>query len=173
MNLKVTLDIHSVENAISELKRYQANLDKKMKTLCERLANICMTNAISIYSNAEYDGDPDWRVEVTSTQNGYAVVASGQSVLFIEFGAGITKGYGHPLAKALGMGPGTWPDPHGRKIDGKWVWNWENPKGWHFINSSGERVHTYGTAPTMAMYQSAQYIRKMIGQIAREVFADD
>ena len=95
-------------------------------------------------------------MEITN-ENGYTVRASGEDVLFIEFGAGARYGYGHPEAAENGMGPGTYP--------GKG--HWDDPNGWTIPNGQ----HTYGNRPGMPMYNAVKTIEQQIEQIVREVFA--
>lgn len=108
------------------------------------------------FSRAFYTGDVDLDIEVEDRGNNtYAVVASGETVLFLEFGSGVTMGYGHP--DPMGYGPGTYP--------GKG--HWDSPHGWWL--PTGE--HTYGNPPTAAMYNAAQDIKSQVEAVAREVFA--
>ena len=53
------------------------------------LARIGMQEASVRFSTAQYDGTNDSNVTIEKTQNGYNVVANGNAVAFIEFGAGV------------------------------------------------------------------------------------
>jgi hypothetical protein len=109
------------------------------------------------FARAIYTGSNDINVRVDDTGSVAVIYAEGEAVAFIEFGAGITYGYGHPQAGEFGMGPGTYPDGKG---------HWDNPKGWWF----GSSQHTYGNPPAMAMYNAVQEIAQNVTEIAREVF---
>lgn len=171
MRLSVNLsDLSSIDAAIDELKKYSADLERKSREICYELAKYGAMTARVLFASAKYDGENDAMVYHTPTEDGYKVVANGRAALFLEFGAGVRYGYGHPLAQAIGMGPGTWPYPHGQTVNGKFVWNWENPKGWHFVNESGKTVHTYGNAPSKAMYTASKVVRRSIKKVAKEVF---
>ena len=156
--INVTLDPSSIDRAIRELRDYKQWLQTKANELAERLANMGAPNVSLGYARAIYQGDRDFDVTVEQrSENTFAIVASGEAVLFLEFGAGIKCGYGHPQDGQFGYGPGTYP--------GKGHWN--DPRGW-YIPGSGE--HTYGNPPSMAMYTTARDLRNSIQEVAREVF---
>lgn len=173
MNVRISLtDIFSIDNAIKQLEAYQKKMDEKADEIVRRLAEIGKTSADAGFRNALYDGNKEFSVDYDKTQGGYVVTASGKSVLFVEFGAGVTYGGGHPQAAEFGMGPGTWPEPHYRKYHGKLYANWENPSGWYLPKEAGGG-HTFGNAPAMPMYNAEQEIKANIEQIVREVLGSD
>lgn len=160
-----TLTPRSIRGAINELKRYKRTLKDKAKLLCERLADFGLVSARDSYGNIsmDYVGPVDVSVTVEPKKNGYRIIAGGQTVLFLEFGAGVKYGYGHPLNEKYGMGPTTYP---GQK-------HAEDPNGWILPKSAGRDAgkRSYGNPPSMAMYNAGQDIRSEIERIAREVFA--
>ena len=171
MNIKINVfDPASIDSAIKQLEDYEKRLDQKAKELCERLAQMGALYAEWNFSGVLYAGDIDCHVDVQQLNpNTYAVIAYGETVLLLEFGAGVRHGYGHPKANELGMGPGTYP---GQK-------HAMDPKGWWFPyagntergpNSSAGYMHTYGNAPGMAMYNAGKDLKNEILQVAREVF---
>ena len=170
MKIQCSLTERSIDNAIRKLEAYQKDLDRKCKEICKRLADLGLQKATVDYENVAYVGTKDVSLGIVETETGYILTAYGSVVLILEFGAGKTFGYGHPQADEFGMGPGTHPDPHYRKVNGQLVANWENPHGWWV---PGLRAKTKGNAPSMAMYHAKQDMRGEIERIAREVFADD
>ena len=168
--IKVQLGVASITEAIQELQEYKTWLAEKANQICERLSFLGAMNARLSFSSAIYKGVKDVDVTVDPIENGYVIRANGETVLFLEFGAGVTYGKGHPQAQQFGMGPGTWPHPHYRKVNGKMVANWENPHGWWIPKERGGG-HTYGNSPNMAMYNSAKLIQNEVERVAREVFA--
>ena len=167
--MKIKIDVfdpHSIDAAIKKLEDYSKDLDRKAEMLCERLAQIGVMYAEWNFSSVDwmYSGDVDYAIDaVRISENKYAVTVNGEGVLFIEFGAGSTLGYGHPTP-VLGetqMGPGTYPNGKG---------HWNSPNGWWYVNGDGTKVHTYGNAPGMPMYNAAKYLRQEIAKTAREVF---
>ena len=164
MNLRINLSAPSIDEAIKKLQDYQKRLDEKANKLAERLASMGATNVSLEFSRVLYTGPKDISVSVEALGNGrYAIIASGETVLIAEFGAGVTYGYGHPENSKFGMGPGTHPDGVG---------HWDDPNGWWLPKSKGGE-HTYGNPPAMAMYNTEQMLKKEIRRVAEEVFSSD
>jgi len=154
--IQMDLSSKSIKGAIKELKQYKQWVAKKEAELRERLAMRGATVASIQFSRAIYNGSKDVSVRVDNTGSVAVIYAEGESVAFIEFGAGAKYGYGHPQAAEFGVGPGTYP--------GKG--HWDDPKGWWF----GSGQHSYGNPPAMAMYQAVQVMTEEITKIAKEVF---
>lgn len=148
-------DYASVSRAQRRLDEYFADLIEKANTVCERLATIGAVRASLDFSRAIYNGTNDVAVTVEPIDNGYAIHATGNAVLFIEFGSGASYGYGHPEPE--GYGPGTYP--------GKG--HWDDPNGWWY----GNHEHSYGNPPAQAMYNAKREIQAEVQRIADEVFA--
>lgn len=156
-NIQIQLTNESIKNAVKEVRKYQKWVAAKEKELRTRLAMLGATVASIQFARAIYSGSNDVTVRVDDTGSVAVIYAEGEAVAFIEFGAGATYGYGHPLAGQFGVGPGTYPDGKG---------NWDNPNGWWF----GSGQHTYGNPPAEAMYRAVQEITENVTEIAREVF---
>ena len=106
--ISMTLDPASIDAAIAELKSYNAWVKTKAEELARRLADMGAVNVSLGYSRAVYTGLND--ISVTVEQRGesrYAIVANGEAALFVEFGAGVTYGYGHPEPSVEGVPMGT------------------------------------------------------------------
>lgn len=154
-------DTASIDAAVKELRDYQAWIKKKAAELAERLADMGAVNVSLGYARAIYTGPKD--INVTVEQRGestYAIVAAGESVLVVEFGAGVTYGYGHPQAGEFGYGPGTYP---GQK-------HAFDPNGWWLPKNKGGD-HTYGNPASMTMYMTAKDLEREVERVAREVFS--
>ena len=147
-------DYASVSRAQRRLDEYFADLIEKANTVCERLASMGAVRASLDFSRAIYNGTNDVAVTVEPIDNGYAIHATGNAVLFIEFGSGASYGYGHPEPE--GYGPGTYP--------GKG--HWDDPNGWWY----GNHEHSYGNPPAQAMYNAKRDIQAEVQRIADEVF---
>jgi hypothetical protein len=147
-------DYASVSRATRRLDEYYADLIEKADELCERLAEIAQDEAAPLFYGAMYDGINDVEVYIEPIDNGYAVKASGDAAMFIEFGSGASYGYGHPEPE--GYGPGTYP--------GKG--HWDDPNGWWY----GNHEHSYGNPPAQAMYNAKREIQAEVQRIADEVF---
>lgn len=151
------------QEAASFLREWADDFKSKLDILCKKLAEMGATKVSLGYARAIYSGDTknkDIKVDVVRVSGGYQIVANGKSVLFVEFGTGITYGYGHPEAGKFGMGPGTYPDGKG---------HWNDPKGWWLPESVGGG-HTYGNPPNPVMYRTAKELREAILEVAKEVF---
>ena len=159
----VPLSVDGIDRLQKELKKYQAWQQRKAKELAERLAMLGASTASVRFSRAVYTGVKDANVSVVAAPNGYTVKADGESVLFIEFGSGVTYGSGHPEASQHGMGPGTHPDGKG---------HWDDPRGWYLPKEKGG-MHTYGNPPAMPMYEARKAIEQELPRIIREVFSGD
>ena len=156
--IQIQLTDSSIKQAIAEIQKYNLWVQAKEKELRTRLAMVGATAASIRFSRAIYNGSNDVTVRVDDNGSTATIYAEGESVAFIEFGAGVRYGYGHPDAGKFGMGPGTYPSDKGR---------WDNPKGWWY--GSGE--HSYGNPPAMAMWSAVQEITENVTRIAKEVFA--
>lgn len=159
----VPLSVDGIDRLQKELKKYQDWQQRKAKELAERLAMLGASTASIRFSRAVYTGVKDANVSVVAAPNGYTVKADGESVLFIEFGSGVTYGSGHPEAIQYGMGPGTYPDGKG---------HWDDPRGWYLPKEKGG-IHTYGNPPAMPMYEARKAIEQELPRIVREVFSGD
>lgn len=156
----VPLSESGIQKIQDELTVYRKWQEEKARELAERLASLGATVASIRFSRAVYTGKKDVEVTVEELPNGYKVKADGESVLFIEFGSGVTYGYGHPEAGEFGMGPGTYPDGKG---------HWDDPKGWYLPKSAGGG-HTFGNPPAMPMYEARKAIEQELPRIVKEVF---
>lgn len=156
----VPLSESGIQKIQDELTVYRKWQEEKARELVERLASLGATVASIRFSRAVYTGPKDVDVTVEELPNGYKVKADGESVLFIEFGSGVTYGYGHPEAGEFGMGPGTYPDGKG---------HWDDPKGWYLPKSAGGG-HTFGNPPAMPMYEARKAIEQELPRIVKEVF---
>lgn len=156
----VPLSESGIQKIQDELTVYRKWQEEKARELAERLAALGATVASIRFSRAVYTGKKDVEVTVEELPNGYKVKADGESVLLIEFGSGVTYGYGHPEAGEFGMGPGTYPDGKG---------HWDDPKGWYLPKSAGGG-HTFGNPPAMPMYEARKAIEQELPRIVKEVF---
>jgi len=155
--MKRRYNIELSDKEIKELRQglndFNKWLKQKSEELCKRLADLGVTKAELYFSQAIYDGVYDYEIHAEKCAGGYAVKASGEKILFIEFGSGLI-GYGHP--EVQNMGPGTFP--------GKGHWN--DPKGWYYEH--GKKSH--GNPPNMPMYKSVKELEQELERVVKEVF---
>ena len=154
----ITIDLNnkeSIQAAEDQLRAYAAELDDKAKEICVRLADRGAARATFDYASVPLERN-DVEVVSEETDSGAKVTATGETVLFLEFGAGARMGYGHPDPQ--GFGPGTYP--------GKG--HWDDPKGWWIPKEHGGG-HTYGNPPAMGMYNASREMRDRAQEVAEEV----
>lgn len=159
--ITVPLSVSGIEKLQQSLREYQKWQKTKTSEFLDKLAALGAATASLRFARAAYTGLKDAIVTAEPIRNGYVIKAEGESVLFIEFGSGITYGEGHPENAEYGMGPGTYPDGKG---------HWDDPKGWWLPKDKGGG-HTYGNPPAMPMYIARKTIEQELVRIAKEVFA--
>lgn len=155
-------DPASVNKAIRDIEDYKKWLWDKAEQLAQRLAEYGLRRVEMGYAAAVFDGGNDVTVKVEPRGKGkYAIVASGTTVLFLEFGSGIKLyGSGHPQAGQFGYGPGTYPGQT----------HVPTPGYWWYTGSDGGSHFSVGNPPSMVMYKTAEELRREIERIAKEVF---
>ena len=162
--MKITLnptDPKSVEEAIRMVKQFRKDFESKENEFVRRLAEIGVRVAKAGFSTADYDGVNDVVVTMERIDDRYCVVASGETVGFIEFGTGVK----YPEWDNTGME--YTPPKHGTYGKG----HGKNPHGWWFKQHEGGRAtHTYGNRPAEAMLTARNEIIERVLSIAREVW---
>lgn len=130
-----------------------SDLDRKVKEVAERLCQIGEPIIRQVHGHHSDD------IHTEPTKNGYKIVASGQDVMFIEFGAGDAAGsensnYDRVPSVAR---PGSWSEKHAQMYSryGFWVF-------------AGQIYHE--VQPTPAFYYAYEYMVQNLPMIAREVF---
>ena len=159
--ISMSLSASSISNAIKEVKAFRDSLEMKKDKLLEELANIGVKEASVRFTTAMYDGVNDSSVTLETISNGYAIVAEGQAVAFIEFGAGVYHNTGEPYPD---------PRPDGIVGIGEYGKGYGKRKAWGFKGESGELVITHGNPAAMPMWYASEEMRSNIAKIAREVF---
>ena len=154
-------DKSSIDRAIKQLKAYEREFEAKEREFVKRLAEIGLTVARTGFQLADYDGQND--VVVTMNQSGSqaTIVASGETVGFIEFGTGVLN-----PEWSGSTATGYKPPKHGTYGKGKGA----NPKGWYFTAGPGASQHTYGNPPAEAMLTARDAMIEQVTKIAREVW---
>ena len=159
--IKMTLSASSIKNAISELKAFRASLEPKKKRLLEELANIGLREASVRFTTAMYDGVNDSHVTLKPIDNGYAILAEGHAVAFIEFGAGVYHNPGEPYPN---------PRPEGIVGIGEYGEGYGKRQTWVFRDEAREKVFTHGNPAAMPLWYASEEMRDNIARIFREVF---
>ena len=164
-------DIIAVTNngdvVAKQVRAYMRQLKSKYSKALERIAVIGGGTARVKFTNAMYAGKNDVEVEVKRVSSThYQVIASGETVLFIEFGTGINN---PELVEPSGL-----TYQHGTYGKGKGA----DPNGWVYVGEQGNAgkpladgvYHTLGNPPARAMYDASKDMREEIARILREEF---
>lgn len=162
MVIDIDLNTKSIDAAIRKVEKYKRWVDSKTQELVKRLAEVGLEEARVRFSSAEYSGENDVEVTVEPIADGLKIVATGQAVFFIEFGAGVyyngTEPYPEPRPKGI-SNIGEYGDGKGKR------------KAWGFYDESGELVITHGTPAAMPMLHASRTMQQEVERIAKEVFA--
>lgn len=172
MKIKVKLNTASINNAIKQLEDYEKRVERAGGEIAKRLADMGYEVAYGVMSGHVYSGETIGSLEVVQEADKYILRAASKALLFFEFGAGATYGYGHPMDGDFNMGPGTYPDGKG---------HWNDPNGWWFPTDDPQLIkkydskgqgwgHSYGNQPHMPFYLADREIRDNILKVAKEVF---
>lgn len=162
--ITLNLNAKSINQALKEIKSYQKWVEQKTLDLTKRLAEIGAEEASVRFAGAQYDGTNDATVSVEPISNGYRIVASGNAVFFIEFGAGVYYNGSEPYPE---------PRPAGVVDIGEYGQGKGKQKAWGFYDENGELVITHGTRAAMPMYHAVRIMQQEVERIAKEVFAHD
>jgi hypothetical protein len=170
--MKVTinpLDPISIAKAQKRIMEYQKWIERKERELLDRLAMYGATRVSLGFARAIYDEQGhDIKMSVEMNGNVAKIIAQGEDVCFVEFGAGIRYGEGYPSTSPSGKGSGR---PRGVVGIGEYgKGKGKNPKGWWYTGDDGDGHHTYGNPPSMTMWKTSVELREIISDIAREVF---
>lgn len=162
--ISVELSKQGINQLAKEISEYQRMINTKADELAKRLAEIGVTKAQSNFDMAEYVGLKDHMLTVEQVgDKQYKVLADGETVLFMEFGTGIT--YANPPHPEQGeFGAGTYEPNYG---------HWDDPEGWFLPRSKGGRQHTFGNPPNMSMYNTVRYLEQEFERIVQEVFTNE
>lgn len=163
------LGSESIDKVIKELEQYKQSVLEREKLLLEKLREIGVQEATVRFTSASYDGVNDVEVYYDKTGNGYSIVASGEAVAFIEFGAGIyyngSEPYPNPRPEGV-VGIGEYGKGRGNRRS----WYYKGEAGTNGVVQKNGAIKTRGNPAAMPMWYATEEMRKSILTIAREVF---
>lgn len=167
----IGLDGSGIDELIKGVQEYQKWLKERSQALIQRLAEEGYNLVSAGFEQAEYDGTNDYSVKVEPRENGArAVVAIGDSVLFVEFGTGIYYPDDHPEAAENGMVRGEYGQGKGKQR----TWGYYGEAGTHgqeIEKKNGKTVVlTHGNPANMPMYKAVRQLEADFERIVREVF---
>lgn len=157
----MSLSTKDIAQVIKELKAYRDSIERMEKQFLEELANIGLNEARVGFTTAMYDGVNDSDVTLETIENGYRIVAKGEAVAFIEFGAGVYHNPTEPYPKAR---------PDGILGIGEYGKGYGKRQAWGYKDESGELHITHGNPAAMPMWHASEEMRNSILKIAKKVF---
>ena len=101
----------SINSAIKELRAYKKELDDKYEDFLLKLGIKIEDYLNGLYDNAEWF-NRNYAIDVDPSKNGLVITASGESVAFIEFGAGVSAGNGKYELPHEEFYAGSWSEEH-------------------------------------------------------------
>ena len=170
--VKVPLSQRGIDTLLREIESYTVWLKERSQVLLDRLAQAGFEVASARFAKAAYDGTNDASVSMETRSEGVrAVVAVGASVLFIEFGTGITYPDNHPQAAELGMKRGEYGQGHGKQSS----WGYYGDPGTNGVvkmkKDGSTVVITHGNPANMPMYETVKELEAMLPDLVKEVFS--
>lgn len=154
-------DIREIRRAQREIDDYNEWFVEKANELVKQLAEIGANVASIHFAGGFIDGNDGVNVSVVPLNDGYEVLANGESVCFLEFGTGLAAGNGYDttdITPPVEITPGSWSLTEG---SGQFA----NKGYWYYDGRKYEM-----TTPRMGMYHAYSESKRQIEQIAREVF---
>ena len=170
--VKVPLSQRGIDTLLREIESYTVWLKERSQVLLDRLAQAGYEVASARFAKAAYDGTNDASVSMETRSEGVrAVVAVGASVLFIEFGTGVTYPDNHPQAAELGMKRGEYGQGHGKQSS----WGYYGDPGTNGVvkmkKDGSTVVITHGNPANMPMYETVKELEAMLPDLVKEVFS--
>ena len=170
--VKVPLSQRGIDTLLREIESYTVWLKERSQVLLDRLAQAGFEVASARFAKAAYDGTNDASVSLETRSEGVrAVVAVGASVLFIEFGTGVTYPDNHPQAAELGMKRGEYGKGHGKQSS----WGYYGDPGTNGVvkmkKDGSTVVITHGNPANMPMYETVKELEAMLSELVKEVFS--
>ena len=170
--VKVPLSQRGIDTLLREIESYTVWLKERSQVLLDRLAQAGFEVASARFAKAAYDGTNDASVSMETRGDGVrAVVAVGASVLFIEFGTGVTYPDNHPQAAELGMKRGEYGKGHGKQSS----WGYYGDPGTNGVvktkKDGSTVVITHGNPANMPMYETVKELEAMLPELVKEVFS--
>lgn len=174
MKIKVRLSDAGLRDAERQIQEYKATLNQKAQEFAKALAKKGIDVATVRFANAQYAGDNDVTVEhdPVQTPNGFAIVAHGKAVAFIEFGTGVMhSAYGGELPDGVGE-HGTYGKENGKHK--RWYYYGDPGNAGTYVDTvpgKGQLNYTDGNEPAMAMWGAVEEMASQVEATWREVWS--
>lgn len=147
----MTVEVKGVDRILQRLNRF-TDMETKLADIARRLVDVGepIIKAVHGHNNAVWS---------EQTESGYRIIAEGDTVLFIEFGAGDAAGQEAAKYDAVPsvVRPGSWSEEHSQQYS-----------TWGFWFFGGKKLTE--TPPHPAFYEAYQAMVEALPQIVNEVF---
>lgn len=173
MKIKVRLSDAGLRDAERQIREHKTTLNQKAQEFAKALAQKGIDVATIRFANAQYAGDNDVTVErdPVQTSNGFAIVAHGKAVAFIEFGTGVSySAYGGELPDGVGE-HGTYGEGNGQHK--RWYYYGEAGNAGTSVkqvDGKGQLNYTSGNDAAMAMWGAVEEMASQVEATWREVW---
>ncbi len=178
-----SVTVSGVSQVIKALRAVEKNIEDKKQEFMRRLAQIGIDTATTQFGKAKYDGDFDvsvYPLPIWDGKDRLIVMATGETVLFVEFGTGVHYAERHPLEGQFTgngvVGRGEYGLGHGMRD----AWGYYGDPGDHATDYAASHTGlgkdhnvtvTQGNPPARAMYDAEKEMRQRVNDIAKEVFS--
>lgn len=162
---------------LKEFERFAQNFEKMTKDKCEDLVDILAQKGAEVakreFAQVIYDGDHAEDVFVKKNGPGKCdIVAEGNAVLFIEYGAGVhhngAGAYPGELPEGL-LGIGEFGSGKGK--NDYWFYSGQpGTAGGALAHGHPNSTITHGNPPNACMYKTRQEVIEIIPETAKRVF---
>lgn len=162
MNIKVDLfNPNSIDSAIRRIDKTRNAMDKLAFEATEKLAKLGCQVVKENFSLLDSDETKEYIVDFKKTTDGYVIYATGENVIFLEFGTGdFVTDLEYPEAEGLpSLAAGSWSVSEGKGVYAKYGF-------WHY-----KRKLFRGTYATRGFYYANDTIKLEAVRIIKEVFA--
>lgn len=154
--ISIKLDAKSIDKAIKQVNDYKNGLRHKTDLLVRELARIGKETAMPAFISPAGENDPAVVYVELQGEAKAAVIADGESAVFVEFGAGVGVNE-HPQANEFGFYPGSYSE----SVNGMYF-----QKGYWIYNGKRYDMITAGKG----MWEASKAMRAAIEQTAKKVF---
>ena len=146
--------MRGTKSLLEHLDRIQDAIKTGVPNKVDEVVDNRTRGANNEYAAAKYLGHKDVTVESTRPSgNEWAITASGETLLFIEFGTGIIYPHNNPIDHPYNF-PGSWSVEHEQYLtDSEKLAKYKG--GWPLNNN----VISYGNPSANVMYQTGKTIR--------------
>ena len=165
--IKANLSVKSITDAIEQIRKYQEELDSKVKEFTKRLAEegvqIAKANVVELLGSISSEERPSGK-----NTSVYVVKADSDHAIYVEIGTGMIGASSPypgklPVVYAQGKKFITLKESFGKYPAGTYGW---------FYYKNGQFFFTEGMPSRPFMYNTGVELREKIGIIAKEVFGN-